>query len=110
MTASNLSQPKEKRLPVIIRLENILTAVTARHHMVNRTFRRRGRASFHLENRAPASPFGDQAVAFEHLAHRADGRSRFSVQIRRSTSSEVRQVTDFGARLRSSKAFIPPSA
>ena len=99
---------------------------------VARMFRRRGRASFHLENRAPASPFGDQPVAFEHLAHRADGRrrfesvfgrqdlpdllrpqverSRFSVQIRRSISSEVRQVMDFGARLRSSKALIPPSA
>ena len=37
-------------------------------------------------------------------------RSRFSVQIRRSTSSIVRQVTDFGARLCSSKPFIPPAA
>ena len=37
-------------------------------------------------------------------------RSRFSVQISRSTSSVVRKVTDFGARLRYSKAFIPPSA
>lgn len=32
------------------------------------------------------------------------------MQISRSTSRAVRQVTDFGARLRAASAIIPPSA
>jgi hypothetical protein len=64
---TNLPQPKQKRLPIIISLKNDFTPIPASHHMIDSSGILMAQRSWHVSTSSPDPNSGKENVVMKHL-------------------------------------------